>query len=621
MSGLTSFITRAIGRRAGPVREKANLADLNARGASALAAGDAKAAERAYRLVLDVAPDNVDALANLGCLFEQLGEFDRAEPLLEHALRVDAVSLQASLSLGNLRRLSGRLDDASALYRTVIAAAPDEPGAHYNLGLLLLEQGDVDGALAELEWACRLAPDVPGLHVELGRAYQDLGRWEEAESRFERALELDPDSVPAITNLGLIHRERGRLDLAEAAFRRADELSPDNAPVLSNLAGVHQDRGELEAAVESYRRAIDLSPDFVDAHSNLAGALAALGRFEAASDAFERALQLDPQFQAARWNRALMWLTLGELEAGWREHEWGLVAGDRVKRDPSYPRWRDEPLSGKTILVLAEQGIGDEIMFSSCLPDFLENASPARCVVECDPRLSAIFTRSFPGIETLPRWREDDPEWRRALEPIDLQVSIGSLPMRYRNSLASFPRRDRFLHPDPSRIADWRSRLDALGCGIKVGISWRGGGQLVVKRARSTLLSQWRAVLEIDGVHFVNVQYGDTARERAELRSRSGVDIAHFEEHDPITDMDGLAALTASLDLVVSVDNSTVHMAGAVGTEVWTLLPKVPDWRWMLAREDTPWYPDMRLYRQGEANQWEEVFDRVARDLAASRCC
>jgi hypothetical protein len=278
----------------------------------------------------------------------------------------------------------------------------------------------------------------------------------------------------------------------------------------------------------------------------------------------------------------------------------------------SLPCWNGEPLDGKNVLVCAEQGIGDQIMFASCLPDLISRIN--HCVVECESRLVPLFERSFPGTSAIPRHGGNQLERTAVLSTLDVHVPLGSLPRYFRRDIRAFTAHDGFLKVDHDRRDNWRERFASVGEGLRIGVSWRGGSKGKEARQRSTLLSQWWEICSVTGTHFINVQYGDC---RAELATaeQQGIKIHHYEESDPLKDMDDFAALLQALDLVISVDNATVHMAGALGVPVWTLLPYVADWRWLRDRSDSPWYPSMRLFRQPTLGDWNNVFVKAAKEL------
>jgi len=276
------------------------------------------------------------------------------------------------------------------------------------------------------------------------------------------------------------------------------------------------------------------------------------------------------------------------------------------------PRWDGRQLEGKSIIVTAEQGVGDEIMFASCLPEMIAKAD--LCIVECDKRLIPIFARSFPKTILIERLDSVD-SYRTDITSAEMQIPVGSLPKFFRPDLASFPQQGEYLIPDNYKTEIWQKRYTELGPGIKIGISWKGGSKPAEKLARSTVLAQWAKLFSVLGAHFINLQYGDCTSELREVREKLDITIHDWEDADPLKDLDDLAAQIAALDLVISVDNATVHMAGALGVPVWVLLPFACDWRWMREYEDTPWYKSVRLIRQKNIGDWEGIFERITSNL------
>jgi hypothetical protein len=251
-------------------------------------------------------------------------------------------------------------------------------------------------------------------------------------------------------------------------------------------------------------------------------------------------------------------------------------------------------------------------MFASCLPDVIAQAD--LCIVACDKRLVPLFSRSFPDCTVIEHFNLGDTCPSNILST-DVRISIGSLPKFLRPHPGSFSGRKAYLIPHAQRLNIWHDRIASLGEGLNVGISWRGGANPRIIRQRSIMLKQWAELFSLSGIHFVSLQYGDCKNELREAKEKLGVTIHDWEDADPLKDLDNFAAQIAALDLILSIDNSTVHMAGALGKPVWVLLPYVPDWRWMLKREDSPWYPTMRLFRQHSPGDWETVLANVRNEL------
>ncbi len=397
------------------------------------------------------------------------------------------------------------------------------------------------------------------------------------------------------------------------AAAEADAVQPYN---LGNRF-LAEDR--FEEAAAQYEQAVRRSPGFAPGHLNLGAAYQSLRRLDKAREHYSRALQLEPDSADAHVRMSALCLLEGDFERGWQEYEWRWQSEGFQAPPPDMerlaPRWDGRALTQQTLLVYGEQGIGDDLMFVSCLPEVL--ARVQHLVLVCRPRLVPLFQRSFPQAAVHSTSLLFEPQRWPELGPVDFQLAVGSLPRFLRRRAEDFPARRQYLAADPQRVGVWRQRLAALGPGVSVGISWRGGHGVTEIRRRSTDLRQWLPALSVSGVHAVNLQYGKTEAELAAARSQWGLQIQHWPELDPLEDMDEFAALVAALDLVISIDNSTVHLAGALGVPVWTLLPTVSEtcWRWQLDREDVLWYPGMKLFRQGRLGDWEPVFERVRREL------
>jgi len=540
-------------------------------------------AETGYLEVLTQAPDHVDALYLLGTLRLQRGMPAEAIALLERALAKQPRHDSALYNLGVAYQNTGAHDQAILCFERLVVRAPSAD-VWNNLGVSFQALDRLDEARDAF---CKaLARDAEHLlaNTNLACVLNALDEPLEAERHARAALAKVPDHAPALNHLSASFRAQGRHDEARACLDRALALRPEYAEAWFNLGILHQDRNELSDALRCYDSAISLSPDDADAHLNRASTL----------------------------------LLAGDFAQGWAEYDCRFVAHHTPRRPFPWPLWDGSPIEGKRLLLYAEQGVGDEIMFASCFPDLLRLT--ARCVIECDSRLVPLFQRSFPDAEVVggkveKGVREDTTARIAALGPFDFQAAMGDLPRYLRPNAASFPRIDRYLQPHPDHLAKWRERCASLGSGPKIGISWRGGRTGVQQRLRSIALTEWGNILATPGVHFVNLQYGDTVAERRLVKERLGIDVHHWEDSNPLADLDDVAAQIAALDLVISIDNATAHLAGALGRPTWVLLPFSPDWRWLLGRDDTSWYPATRLFRQPQPGGWNDVLGAVRRRL------
>jgi len=350
----------------------------------------------------------------------------------------------------------------------------------------------------------------------------------------------------------------------------------------------------------------------VEAYYNCGITLEDLGKINDSIKSYAKAIKIKHDYAEPHWNLSLLLLLNGDLKNGWEEYEYGKLTEKKDRRlaKAPYKIWNSESLKGKDILITAEQGIGDEIMFSSCIPEII-NQNPNSVIVECDSRIATLLERSFKPIKTLNRKDRDKENWIKNIGNIDFQISIGSLPKFFRQSTGNFPLKKSFLLPNQSLQKKWKDRYNALGSGLKVGISWRGGNN---DKLRSINLNLWKDIFQ-SKAHFINLQYGDYSQEVEQLKLDQSVHLHNWDDVNPLIEIDNFIAQISALDLVISVDNSTVHFAGAVGVPVWVLLPASPNYRWMQTRKDSPWYPTMKLYRQNHHDNWNDIFIDISKEL------
>lgn len=482
--------------------------------------------------------------------------------------------------------------------------------------LARIRNDDVDGALARCEDAASRFPgafDPPHL---AGYLHQLKGDHEGALAWFARASPHEPDNGDLLNNTAASLRALGRFDDAEQCYRRAIRADPGNALAHYNFGDLLLMEERPAEALARARSAAEAMPELASAHRLMGLALQAQGRREEAIQAFRASALNDYQRVQARFCEALAQLHHGEYAAGWELYEARLDYREMrcLHERLDYPRWRGASLAGRTVLVAREQGIGDEIMFASCLPDLM--AVAGRCIVTCEPRLEALFARSFPGASFV-SGREDEVRARLAGERIDCQVPAGSLPMVFRASRADFPARNAYLAADPARVEHWRTRLAALGAGPKIGLAWRGGGLRTGGQRRSIALEALGPVLGQPNAHWISLQHeAQAADEVARLAgARPGLRIHHWPE--VLASYDETAALLAALEGTISVCGSIIHLCGALGLPGWVMVPWFAEWRYGDSGESMPWYPSLRLVRQPAYGDWAPVLERVRRELAA----
>jgi tetratricopeptide (TPR) repeat protein len=605
-------------------------------------------ARNLYEKILKKQPDNPDVLHLLGVLFSQCGDYGSAVRYISKALHFKPSDVELHYNLGNALQKKGDLDGAINSFQAALRLNPDLADVHYNLGTAFLGKGQLDEAIDSFQKALRLKSNLFDAYYNLGNAYRDKGQLDEAISSYQKAIQLnpnfaagycnmgnvlqqkglpeeaisayrhsirlDPDFVEAHYNMGNVLREKGQLDEAISCYQKAIQIKPDYADAHINLGIALKDKGQVDEAVRCYEKALRISPDNGNAYFNLGLAVEDQGRLDEAISYYRRAVQTAADLVDAHWNLSLALLLTGNFEEGWEEYEWRWKRKENTSRCYNFPKpfWDGSSLNGKTVFVYSEQGIGDEIMFASCLPDVITQA--ALCIVACEKRLVPLFSRSFPACMVIEHFDPGDI-YPSSLPSVDVKIAIGSLPKFLRPDPRTFSEQKAYLIPHAGKLKMWHDRFTLLGNGLKVGISWRGGSTSDEKLTRSILLAQWAQLFSLQRIQYVNLQYGDCDEELRVAKESIGVTIHDWEDADPLKDLDNFASQVAALDLVISIDNATVHMAGALGIPVWTLLPFVPNWRWMLDREGSPWYPAMRLFRQPSPGEWQPVMDRVKDEL------
>lgn len=429
----------------------------------------------------------------------------------------------------------------------------------------------------------------------------------EAEPIYRAVLQRQPALADALHLLGVALFQQGRAEEAVGWLVRAVAANPAAAVYCSNLAGVYRAVGRYRAAVDTARMAAALAPGDADMWHALGTSLKDLGEVDEALDCLSRAIELEPAHREAHIDRAFTRLLSGrELATGWREAIWRWP-GAQPPQQEALPVWNGEDLSGKSLLIRGEQGLGDQLMSAGCLTELA--AAAGKCQLECDPRLVPLLARSFPTVQVTGPLKQ--------IPPADLQTWSGSLFEFLRPAVAAFPRHSGYLQASmPHRLA-WRRRLEQLPAGLRVGISWFGGANEARRRLRTVPPAAWRSLSELKGIQLCSVQYAVTEEEAVAFGTAAGLELRHWPDCRPTVDQDDFAALLSELDLVITADNSTAHLAGALGLPVWNLLPFTADCRWFLHRTDSPWYPSMRLFRQQENCRWEPVLQEVARALTA----
>ncbi len=555
------------------------------------------------RRAIDSGNSDAEMLRELGAKALEVGWNEAAAAFFGRAADLDPESATTHANLGRACTALGRLDEAITACAKAIQLQPNLAEAHNQLGVALGAQGRLAEAVAAFEKAVKLRPGYAVAHNNLGIALRTMGRLDDAAAAYRRAIRIQPDYIEAINDLGNILETLGRSDEAIAAFRQAILAAPGDADLHNNLGIALREKGRIEEAVGSYSRAIALDPRHAEAHHNLGNALGQLGRLDDAQAACSRALEINPQDAQAKFLSGTLHLLAGEFSLGWPRYEerWDIPEATSPRRDFAQPMWDGSALEGRRVLIHEEQGFGDAIQFIRYAPLVAEFGG--QVILECSGSLAEVFS-TVKGVGQIVVAGEPLPHF-------DLHIPMMSLPLTFGTTVESIPQNVPYISDDAARCEFWRAWLAENDAALKVGIVWGGRTDTTQRSLRSVRLRDWLPIFRVPDVDFVSLQVGRGIEQIKQLPGRQPVRDASGH----IEDFADTAALVSQLDLVIAVDTAVAHLAGALGKPVWVLLPFAPDWRWMLGREDSPWYPSMRLFRQQRALEWEPVISRVRKEL------
>jgi tetratricopeptide (TPR) repeat protein len=610
---------------------------------------DLPRAEQLYQEVVRQEPGHWPAWFHLGLVQETLGKLPEAEAALNQLLRLRPDHVEGLVNLGIVLARQGKREAGVERLQQALRLQPGHAKALNNLGVALAELDRRPEAIAAWQESLRAQPDYAEAHMNLAvalsgegsgaRGQGSAGEIDEAEAHYREAIRLKPDYVQALSNLGLLLAENGRPGEAVVLLQQAVRLNPDFGDAHNNLGLALVDMVRPEEGVQSHDRALRLRPMDGDLHNNMGTAQAALGRLDEALASYQMALWLNPNHAEARWNRALALLQMGNYEDGWAEYEWrwrrkrarprsfvrGQESGVRGQESgvsgtgETVPLWDGSSLEGKTILLYCEQGLGDTLQFVRYARQVKEKGGTV--VLECLKDMAPILS-TCPGIDHVVP--EGSP-----LPAFDVQAPLMSLPYVCKTRLESIPGEVPYLFADAELVEKWRKEFsgpktenrkpkatdltdDTDTPALKIGIAWQGNPKHRWDRHRSFPVELFAPLSRLPGVQLYSLQKGPGSEQLAAV-------------HWPLTTIPGLhtfrdtAAVIQCLDLVITCDSAVAHLAGALGVQVWVALAWLTDWRWFLKREDSPWYPTMRLFRQKERGNWEEVFARIKGEVEMVR--
>lgn len=561
-------------------------------------------AEQLYAAILSVRPDHFDALHMLGVIKLAGGRLSEALQLIANAMRSRTPSPQVLLNYGLVLNALNRHQEALENLDRAIKLKSRFPEAHNNRGCVLVALGRAEEALASCDRAIVLRPDYAEACFNRGIALERLKRFDEALASYDRAISLRPNLAEALSNRSGVLRELGRFDEALASSDRALALQPNLTKALATRGSVLNGLKRFDEALMSYNRALMVRPDDAEVHYNRGHTLTSLKRFDEALASYDCAVSLRPDYAEAHWNEALLRLLIGDLSGGWAKYGWRWKGSSSSlsKRNFLQPLWLGEDtIRNKTILLHSEQGLGDAIQFCRYVP--FVTARAAHVVFEVERPLQKLMSNFAGAAHVICR---GDP-----LPNFDIHCPLLSLPLAFGTRLETIPSSVPYLQASSQGSTNWATRLGPKDR-PRVGLAWSGSAINTRDGERSIGLRNLLPLLEVEA-RFVSLQKDVRSTDAALLKERS--DILNFG--DEIRDFSDTAALISELDLVISVDTSVAHLAGAMGKPVWILVTHIPDWRWLLDRDDSPWYPTVQLFRQPRIDDWQSVIARVHEALSA----
>ncbi len=536
---------------------------------------------------------------NMGSAFHALRQFEAALASYDRAIALQPELAEALSNRGNVLQELKLSQQALSSYSRAIAVNPRYALAYCNRGSMLVDLGSLPAALADFDQAIALAPELADAWSNRANVLTKLGRFAEAVASYDRAIQLKPEFAEAYSNRSHALREQGLFDAALASCSQALALRPTLASAHCNRGNIQRSLAQMDAALASYDRAIECEPGYADAHCNRGNLLREVGRLDAALGSFDRAIDLNANLAEAHFSRSIALLLAGDYAAGWPEYEWRWQApaspNYREKRVFRQPLWLgDAPLEGRTILLHAEQGFGDTLQCIRYVGQVADLG--AKVVLEVHEPLLPLLTQ-LRGVAALVAKGARPPD-------CDYHCPLLSLPLAFRTTLTTIPA-PAPLRTDATLLALWQSRLGSR-TRPRVGLAWSGSTNHPNDRQRSIALSQWSRFLP-DHVEYVSLQKDVRGDDRATLQANPRI----RDFGSALRDFSDTAALCACMDLVVSVDTSVAHLSASLGRNTWILLPCNPDWRWLLDRTDSPWYPGASLHRQQYFGVWEGALAQI----------
>ena len=574
----------------------------NILGAANKGLGKTVEASEAFKKATELNPTYADGHSNLGVTLQEQGKLEEAIEAYTKALSLKPDYADAHYNMGGALQEHGKLDEAVEAFNKALTIKPEYAEAYNNMGVTLKEQGKLDEAMASFNKALAIKSDYAEAYNNMGTVLKDQGKLEKAIASYTKALSLKPDYAKAYNNMGVTLQEQGKLDEAIEAYKMALAIKSEYAEAYNNMGTVLKDQGKLDEAIEAYKMALAIEPDYAEAYNNMGSAFQDQGKLEKAIASFNKALSLKPDNAETYTNMGLTYLCKGSLEEGFKFNEYRFKKQKVPTRAPREKlHWNgSEPIKGKEFLVYEEQGLGDIIQFCRYLPTLVKQG--AKVTFKVTQKLHAILQTMDSGV-TLSTTDADEGQ-------IDFEAPLMSLPHLFKTHLKTIPSMNPYLYANHGRTKTWGERLHTDR--FKIGICWQGS-KSKIDIGRSFPLSLFEGISKAPNVELISLHKGEGEHQIKDISFDLTTLGADFDaDQDAFLDT---AAVMMNCDLIITSDTAIAHLAGALGCQTWVALKHVPDWRWMLDRSDSPWYPTMTLYRQKNPGDWACVFEAINRNL------
>jgi len=589
--------------------------ELFNKGAEALKNGKLADAKSIFETLFKKNRTNVKLLETLGAVYGQLGEYEKSIDTFVKCTALNPKSVNAFHNLALAYEFSQQIDLAIKAYQQAISLSHHPASLLADLSDLYQKNGDLILAISSAKKALEKESINEKAYIALATSLSSANQTKEAEHVFKEALVHFPNSPRLLSNYSAMLQSSNNsaaLDLAESYARQALAIYPDYLAGLNNFANIKIKKREFNEAKSTLDKILALDPNFVDAHINLGYLQHNMGNFELALSHFDNAIKLNPKNSTVLWYRSFTKLITGDYQTAWEDYEYGLLVGDRDITPYELPSFNSAMLNNDALLVTAEQGVGDQIMFSSCIVDLKKVTK--NIIIECDSRLVPLYKRSF-GIEAFPTNSLTNTDLVKKYSNLTQQIPIGSLPRIFRTERSRFHTPVPYLSIDTDSQKAWQQKYDDLGQRPKIGLSWRAGVIPSDSKLRSLSLTMLNDILKKGDSDFISLQYGNVTAEIREYETDHGIKIHDWIQSDSLKELDDFAAQISALDCVISVGNTNVHLAGSLNIPTFCLIPYVPSWRWLFEEKQSVWYDSVKIYRQSKNGSWDKALQELKKDL------